>query len=157
MKKISYLIVNKDANTKAISKEIFKLNVIIANSRISNLVNEYDRLVEKVNNGESREIQKDMMRFCDPVKNEVNVDFEEWTRTQSSQSIGADGQLRDECALAWPLSYHELSEEEFSRKTAQIMKLNCENKFFTYKNVLLTLPINLNGNLDALVLQVLKD
>ena len=153
MKKISYLIVNKTANLKAVSKEIFKLNVIVGNKRVENLEQEYGALVQKVIKGHTQ-IQQNMMSFYNT--SELGASYVDWTNTPSSQSLDAQGVLRDECALAWPISYHELPEQKFAESVAKISNLGLKDTVFTYKNVLLTLPVNLNGNTDVRISECLN-
>ena len=153
MKKISYLIVNKDASLKAISKEVFKLNVIIGNKRVQTLEQDFSSLVQKCIKNEGR-LQQSMADFYSP--SEIGTSYTDWANTPSSQSLDGEGNLRDECALAWPIAYHEYTSQEFALVIDKITKLNLKDIVFTYKNVLLTLPINMNGNTDSRISECLK-
>lgn len=150
MKKIAYLIINKNASVKAVAKEVFKLNVIVANLRRENLSSAFLRSQNQ--NPSSRTIREAFPH----TEVALNSDFEEWTNTPSKDAI-TNGILRDECALNWPLDYVELDENEFEIKTKNIKKtLQKQEIVFMYKNVLMTLPINLNGNTDTLIKNILE-
>ena len=160
MKKIAYLIVNKSASIKAIGKEIFKLNAIISNTRVGGMVDNYNKLILKLSKDQPVTNTNLLSEMSETLSENTltNKDFDLWTETPSKESYGTDGQLRDECELAWPLSYHEFEQKEFDQKTTKIIdSLNQGKNLFKYKNVLLSLPINLNGNTDYRINEILTE
>lgn len=149
--KIAYLIVNKDASLKAITKEIFKLKTIVGNNRLAKLTENYDRLVADCISGKSDPRGNMTDAYA---QDELTQRYEDWTQTPSHESRGFDGVLRDECALAWPIAYYELSEEDFRSKIEEVKKI--DKDLVTYNNVALTLPVNLRGNTDARLSEILN-
>ena len=146
--KIAYLIVNKDANLKAVSKEIFKLSALIGSARVEEFKKAYQK--------------------CSPHTEHLVLeqDFHHWERGPSNTVKNQKGESRDECQLTLATEYVELNESDYNRVVKELIEINqnfkdgpetgCKIKLKTYKNVILTPPIQNNGALDNLFQKAIK-
>lgn len=162
MKKIAHLIVNKDASLKAISKEIFKLQALISETRINTLSKDYSDLCERFQEREPLNCNI-LSRGLFNKETSMNQEFVQWSETPSKEALTRDGKIRDECELNWPTDYLEVSEDRFKTlvreiqnsfkngKGAQICPLWSTIATQHYKNVLIVMPLYLNGHLDQLI------
>ena len=161
MKKIAHLIVNKDASLKAISKEIFKLQAIIADTRTSTLSQDYYKLCEKFE--KARQNNAFNCQGLYHKETALNQEFIEWSQTPSREALAPDGAIRDGCELNWPTDYLEVSGDRFKTlvheiqecfkngKGAQVCPVWSTIAAQHYKNVLIVMPLYLNGHLDQLI------
>lgn len=165
MKKIAHLIVNKDASLKEISKEIFKLQAIISDTRMSTLSEDYCRLCERFEKARENNAFncKVLCQSLYHKETDMNQEFIEWSQTPSREALTYDGAVRDEDELNWPTDYLEVSEDRFKALVHEIQECFKNGKGAQvcpkwsliatqhHKNVLIVMPLYLNGHLDQLI------
>jgi hypothetical protein len=165
--RIAYLILRKSDQvcTKATAKEIMKLMAITNGERLEcgpekHLVN--------------RSPANEEVRTCEEaVRNKEferrNQDFTCWKNTRSCAVKDKEGNCRDTCELNWPIAYAQIPDQKFDEVRRRLQKLTPDrssddtpaNKgrqwFYTYKNVIISIPICANSFLDHGINEVLND
>ena len=153
--RIAYLIVKKPEGkgicTKSVTKEVMKLMAILGGERLE--CGPTKHLVGKV--------PKDIIDAEEKAAfDRQNQDLTCWRDTKSCAVKDAEGNCRDTCELNWPIAYAQVPEQKFDKLLEKFNKMSPDrssddtisNKgrqwFYTYRNVIITIPLCANSFLD---------
>lgn len=166
MKKIVHLIVNKDASMKDVSKQLLKLQAMICDARVASLYEDYSKLCQKIEDCELPANKSALTKKLVNKQTTMNHEFVEWSKTTSCEALTPDGQIRDECNMTYPVDYLETDSANFDRivkeiqssfkngQGANVCPKWAEQSLRHHKNVLIVMPLYLNGHLDRIIQEI---